>query len=96
MVGFGATAAHAGPALTTTDATTTDATTTASTTTASTTTTQAPTGTSGGESGGTTTTTTPILPTLAGNPNLTVPSAPTSTLEPWDPRSCTASGTAGP
>jgi LCP family protein required for cell wall assembly len=42
----------------------------------------------------TTTTTTPGP--LAGNSNLTAPSSSTEALQPWDPRSCTASGGEGP
>ncbi len=33
---------------------------------------------------------------LADNPDLAAPSSSTETLEPWDPRSCTASGGPGP
>ncbi len=33
---------------------------------------------------------------LADNPNLAAPSSSTENLEPWDPRSCTASGGEGP
>jgi len=33
---------------------------------------------------------------LADNPNLAAPSGATQALEPWDPRSCTATGGAGP
>ena len=48
-----------------------------------------------GQSGGSTTTTTVSGP-LADNPNLSAPSGSTQPLQPWDPRSCTASGGAGP
>jgi hypothetical protein len=33
---------------------------------------------------------------LSDNPNLAPPSGSTEPLQPWDPRSCTASGDAGP
>ena len=45
---------------------------------------------------GSTTTTTTMPGPLADNPNLSAPSGSTETLEPWDPRSCTASGGEGP
>jgi len=48
-----------------------------------------------GQSGGSTTTTTVSGP-LTDNPNLSPPSGSTEPLQPWDPRSCTASGGAGP
>jgi LCP family protein required for cell wall assembly len=41
----------------------------------------------------TTTSTTTTVPSIAG---FQAPNAPTSTLQPWDPRSCTASGGEGP
>jgi hypothetical protein len=47
-----------------------------------------------GATAATTTTSTPSA--LAGNPNLTSVSSSTTSLEPWDPRSCTASGGEGP
>ncbi len=45
---------------------------------------------------GTTSTTTTVPAPLADNPDLSAPSGATETLEKWDPRSCTASGGAGP
>jgi len=39
---------------------------------------------------------TTTIPGLSGNPDLAPPSSPTETLQPWDPRSCTASGGEGP
>jgi hypothetical protein len=48
-----------------------------------------------GQGGGSTTTTTVSGP-LSDNPNLAPPSGSTEPLQPWDPRSCTASGDAGP
>jgi LCP family protein required for cell wall assembly len=46
---------------------------------------------------GTGTTTSTTLPgPLAGNGNLSAPSGSTDALQAWDPRSCTASGGAGP
>ena len=53
------------------------------------------TGVSSGEAGGSTTTTISASP-LANNPNLAAPSGSTELLQPWDPRSCTPSGGAGP
>jgi hypothetical protein len=50
---------------------------------------------SSGEGGGSTTTTISASP-LANNPNLAAPSGSTELLQPWDPRSCTPSGGAGP
>jgi len=41
-------------------------------------------------------TTTTVPGALADNPNLSAPSGSTQALEPWDPRSCTASGGEGP
>jgi LCP family protein required for cell wall assembly len=41
-------------------------------------------------------TTTTLAGPLATNPNLSAPSGATETLEPWDPRSCTATGGEGP
>jgi LCP family protein required for cell wall assembly len=48
-----------------------------------------------GRGGGTTTTTTAPGP-LSNNSNLSTPSGATEPLEPWDPRSCTATGGPGP
>jgi LCP family protein required for cell wall assembly len=48
-----------------------------------------------GASGGSTTTTTTTGP-LASSPNLSAPSSAVEALEPWDPRSCTATGGEGP
>jgi hypothetical protein len=46
---------------------------------------------------GTGTTTSTTLPgPMAGNANLSAPSGSTDALQAWDPRSCTASGGAGP
>jgi hypothetical protein len=50
--------------------------------------------TSGAPGGSVTTTTVPAA--LADNPNLAAPSGSTEVLEPWDPRSCTATGGEGP
>ncbi len=75
---------------TTTGGSTTSSTTTSSTTTSSTTPSSRP------GPGATTTTSTTVSPTLADNPNLVAPSPPTENLQPWDPRSCTASGGEGP
>jgi hypothetical protein len=47
-------------------------------------------------SGASTTTTTTIPAILATNPDLAAPSGSTEALEPWDPRSCTATGGEGP
>ena len=41
-------------------------------------------------------TTTTIPGPIANNPNLSAPSGSTQALQPWDPRSCTASGGEGP
>jgi hypothetical protein len=41
-------------------------------------------------------TTTTVPGPLADNPNLSAPSGSTEALEPWDPRSCSASGGEGP
>jgi LCP family protein required for cell wall assembly len=46
--------------------------------------------------GATAPTTTTTLGPLTDNPNLSAPSGSTEALEPWDPRSCTASGGEGP
>ena len=46
--------------------------------------------------GATSATTTTIPGPLANNPNLSTPSGSTPNLEPWDPRSCTATGGEGP
>jgi LCP family protein required for cell wall assembly len=67
----------------------TTTTTTPTTTAPTTTTTTAP-------SSGSTTTTTTIPAVLATNPDLGAPIPSQPTLEPWDPRSCTASGGEGP
>jgi LCP family protein required for cell wall assembly len=40
--------------------------------------------------------TTTVPTTLAGNPDLSAPSASVEPLEPWDPRSCTANSGPGP
>jgi hypothetical protein len=48
-----------------------------------------------GQDGGTSTTTTTTGP-LATSSNLSAPSGATDALQPWDPRSCTATGGAGP
>jgi len=53
------------------------------------------TGVASGRGGGTTTTTTVPGP-LANNPDLSAPSGATQALQSWDPRSCTATGGAGP
>ncbi len=45
---------------------------------------------------GSTTTTTTLPGPLANSPNLSAPSGSTESLQPWDPRSCTATGGAGP
>jgi LCP family protein required for cell wall assembly len=42
------------------------------------------------------TTTTTVPGPLANSPNLSAPSGATEPLEPWDPRSCTATGGPGP
>jgi LCP family protein required for cell wall assembly len=47
-------------------------------------------------SGPGTTTSTTLSGPLANNGNLSAPSGATDALQPWDPRSCTASGGAGP
>jgi hypothetical protein len=47
-------------------------------------------------SGTGTTTSTTLTGPLANNGNLSAPSGATDALQPWDPRSCTASGGAGP
>ena len=46
--------------------------------------------------GSTTSSTTTVPGPLANNPHLSAPSGATEKLEPWDPRSCTANGGAGP
>jgi LCP family protein required for cell wall assembly len=48
-----------------------------------------------GQGGGSATTTTVPGP-LSDSPNLTAPSGAIEALQPWDPRSCTATGGAGP
>lgn len=45
---------------------------------------------------GPSTTTTTVPAPLSNNPALAAPSSSTETLEPWDPRSCTATGGEGP
>ncbi len=57
--------------------------------------TSAPTTTATGAAG-TTGQTGPGATALNDNPNLAAPSSSTENLEPWDPRSCTASGGEGP
>jgi len=49
-----------------------------------------------GTSTTTTTTTTTVPGPLANNPNLGAPSGATEALQQWDPRSCSATGGAGP
>jgi LCP family protein required for cell wall assembly len=46
--------------------------------------------------GGSSVTSTTTPGPLANNPNLSAPSGSTTNLEPWDPRSCTATGGEGP
>ena len=46
--------------------------------------------------GGTSTSTTTIPPALSSNPNLAAPTGTTTTLQPWDPRSCSPTGGQGP
>jgi len=46
--------------------------------------------------GASTTTTTTIPSTLSSNPGLAAPSSSVTSLEPWDPRSCTPTGGPGP
>lgn len=52
--------------------------------------------TSSGVTPGSESTSTTIPAVLADNPDLAAPSSSTESLEPWDPRSCSASGGEGP